>query len=136
MSTLRDTFPNISVRGYDPAVQEHSASIDDVKVDLLISTDALEHVEPNHIDHTLAWLRDRSRYIYHLISLAPAKRRLPDGRNAHLIQESPQWWRAKFQGLGYEILSEDYREFEKTPSGWDKPLPVRHYTIMGVLLNP
>jgi hypothetical protein len=29
------------------------------------------------------------------IACYPAKKHLPDGRNAHLIIESPDWWRTK-----------------------------------------
>jgi hypothetical protein len=29
------------------------------------------------------------------IATGPAMKTLPDGRNAHLIQEGPEWWTAK-----------------------------------------
>lgn len=127
---LSEDYPNISVSGYDPGNKDFNKSLDDVYVDLLVSTDVLEHVEPEHINKTLEYLSTRSKYIYHLIALSPAKLILPDGRNAHLIQESPEWWRNKFLNLNYKILKEDYMEFYKTPKGTKKPMLVKKYFIM------
>ncbi len=127
---LRENYPDIIITGYDPGNKEFSTSLNDISVDLLISTDVLEHVEPEHIDVTLQFLSTKSRYIYHLIALSPAKLILPDGRNAHLIQESPEWWRTKFLNFNYKILKEDYMEFYKTPKGTDKAILVKKYFIM------
>jgi 2-polyprenyl-3-methyl-5-hydroxy-6-metoxy-1,4-benzoquinol methylase len=127
---LREDYPDMSITGYDPGNREFDESLDGRLVDLLISTDVLEHVEPEHINQTLEYLSHRSRYIYHLIALSPAKLILPDGRNAHLIQESPEWWRNKFLNLNYKIIKEDYMEFYKTPKGTKKPMLVKKYFIM------
>ena len=127
---LREDYPDISVTGYDPGNREFSDPMEGRHADLIISTDVLEHVEPEHIDLTLKFLSSKSRYIYHLIALSPAKLILPDGRNAHLIQESPEWWRNKFLNLNYKILKEDYMEFYKTPKGTKKPMLVKKYFIM------
>jgi len=125
---LREDYPDKKIYGYDPANPEYDIHIP--KVDLLISTDVLEHVEPNLINQTLEELQSRSQYIYHLISCAPAKLVLPDGRNAHLIQESAKWWRDKFTNLSYNIIREDYREFTKFSKQLRKELPVKNYYIM------
>ena len=127
---LREDYPSIVVTGYDPGNREFSESMEGRSADLIISTDVLEHVEPEHIDLTLKFLSSKSRYIYHLIALSPAKLILPDGRNAHLIQESPEWWRNKFLNLNYKILKEDYMEFYKTPKGTNKAMLVKKYFIM------
>ena len=127
---LTEEYPNISVNGYDPGNKDFDMLLDDISVDLLISTDVLEHVEPEHINKTLEYLSTKSRYVYHLIALSPAKLILPDGRNAHLIQETPEWWKEKFLNLNYRILKEDYVEFYKTPKGTKKPLLIKKYFIM------
>jgi len=127
---LTEDYPDIAVSGYDPGNKEFDTSLDNTKVDLIISTDVLEHVEPEHIDQTLEYLSNKSRYIYHLIALSPAKLILPDGRNAHLIQESPEWWKKKFLNLNYRIIKEDYLEFYKTPKGTKKQMLVKNYFIM------
>jgi trans-aconitate methyltransferase len=127
---LSEEYPDIVVSGYDPGNKEFSDSMEERYADLIISTDVLEHVEPEHIDLTLKFLSSKSKYIYHLIALSPAKLILPDGRNAHLIQESPEWWRNKFLNLNYKILKEDYMEFYKTPKGKTNAMLVKKYFIM------
>lgn len=132
---FKESYPAIQITGYDPANEKFNDPIDGKFFDLLISTDVLEHVEPEYIDITLNYLADKSRYIYHKIALSPAKLILPDGRNAHLIQESPDWWRKKFLDLDYKILEEDYKEFEKFPKqrcwpdGSSRPMLVKNYII-------
>lgn len=130
INTIKEEFPHIDVKGYDPCNPEFDKPIDGVSVDLLISSDVLEHVEPEFIDDTLRYLANKSKRIYHLIALSPAKLILPDGRNAHLIQETPEWWRTKFINLGYTILKEDYQEALKTPKGTGIPMLTKKYFIM------
>lgn len=127
---LKEEYPNIEIIGYDPCNEKFDKSIDNLHVDLLISTDVLEHIEPVFLDETLQFLSSKSKYIYHLISCAPAKLVLPDGRNAHLIQESKEWWKTKFINLGYNILKEDYSEFYKTSKVVNKPILVKNYFLM------
>jgi hypothetical protein len=128
IETLSEKYPSIVVKGYDPANPDYDIPLS--KSDLIISTDVLEHIEYEHIDATLKEIQANSRYIYHLISCAPAKLILPDGRNAHLIQESPHWWRNKFESLGYKILKEDYKEFTKYSKQLKKELPVKNYYVL------
>lgn len=127
---LREEYPDITTTGYDPGNTEFDTTLEGRHADLIISTDVLEHVEPEHIDTTLKYLSTKSRYIYHLIALSPAKLILPDGRNAHLIQESPEWWKQKFLNLNYRIIKEDYLEFYKTPKGTKKQMLIKKYFIM------
>ena len=55
--------------------------------------DVLEHVEPEYLQDVLADIkRCMKRAGLLVISTIPAKKTLPDGRNAHLIVESPLWW--------------------------------------------
>ena len=124
VTLMQEKYPDKTILGYDPGNTIFDRSISNVNVDLLVSSDVLEHVEPHLINETLADLSTKSKYIYHLISLAPAKRKLPDGRNAHLIQESPEWWRKKFLDLGYKIIREDYTE------GYKRDILVKRYYIM------
>jgi hypothetical protein len=90
----------------------------------------LEHIEPEYLDETLKYLSTKSKYIYHLIALSPAKLILSDGRNAHLILESKEWWRQKFLDLNYNIIKEDYLEFYKIPKGTTKQLLIKKYFIL------
>lgn len=130
-AALKEDYPNIAVTSYDPGNPEFNISLDNVYVDLLASTDVLEHVEPEFIEETLGNIRTKSRYFYHLISCAPAKLILPDGRNAHLIQETPEWWKSLFEKAGYTVVTEDYREFWKESKELKKPMLVKNYIISG-----
>jgi hypothetical protein len=127
---LKEDYPEKLILGYDPGNPEFDKSLDDIQVDLLMSTDVLEHIEPAYIDQTLAYLSKKSRFIYHLIALSPAKLILPDGRNAHLILESKEWWRSKFVRLGYKIHDEKYMEHTKIPKGQTRPMLIKKYIIM------
>jgi hypothetical protein len=71
----------------------------------------------------------KGKFHYHLISCAPAKLILPDGRNAHLIQEGPEWWRPRFENAGFEIITEHYHEFKKYSKQLRKEIPVKQYTV-------
>ena len=128
VKVLQDAYKDIEIYGYDPANPEYAKDIP--CVDMVISTDVLEHVEPEHIEDTIEMLSLKGKFHYHLISCAPAKLILPDGRNAHLIQEGPDWWRQKFEKFGYHITKEDYREFEKYSKQLRKNIPVKNYYVM------
>lgn len=129
VNKLSEIYPKKNITGFDPANPEFDIPLS--KVDLIISTDVLEHIEPDLIDQTLKEISDNCNHTYHLISCAPAKLILPDGRNAHLIQESPDWWRKKFLDLGFTIYKEHYVEFEKFSKQLKRKLPVKNYFIMG-----
>jgi cyclopropane fatty-acyl-phospholipid synthase-like methyltransferase len=130
VETLKDRFPDKIITGYDPANPEFDHPIDNKVYDLIYSSDVLEHVEPVFIDQTLAYLSTKSKYIYHLIALSPAKLILADGRNAHLIQETTEWWKQKFINNGYTILKEDYSESIKYKTSMVAPMLVKKYFIM------
>lgn len=126
---LKQEYPEISIRGYDPGNKNFSDPIND-QVDLIMSTDVLEHIEPIYLEETLEFLSTKSRYVYHLIACCPAKLILPDGRNAHLIIEDRDWWRQKFVDLGYRIIEEDWLEFIKFSKELRKNLEIKKYIIM------
>lgn len=129
VTKLKEIYQDKSISGYDPANPEFDIALQNV--DMIVSTDVLEHIEPNLIDATLKEIADNCTHTYHLISCAPAKLILPDGRNAHLIQETPDWWRKRFLDLGFIIHKEHYVEFEKFSKQLNRKLPVKNYFIMG-----
>lgn len=89
---LREDFPKMQVDGYDPGVPEYSVIPLD-RYDCLISNDVIEHFEPEYLDRNLRTMDQLfSRTAWLIIACYPAKKLLPDGRNAHLVVESPQWW--------------------------------------------
>ena len=79
---------------YDPAVPEIAAP--PRPSDLVVALETLEHVEPELLSAVLAHLRELTRTVcYVTITTGPARKTLPDGRNAHLIIQPPQWWSAQ-----------------------------------------
>ena len=120
---LQALYPNIQVIGWDP----HMDSELPPAVDMITSTDVLEHVEPTHITDTLKDLGQRSNICqYHLVACFKAVAILPDGRNAHLTVRTPDWWQEQFDATGMEKYREDsYSYLKDVPNA--QPLAVTYY---------
>lgn len=104
--TLGRALQTRSVSGYDPGIPELAA--EPAMADLVVSTDVLEHVEPEKVDAVLGHIFALSRRATYLaIATGPARAILPDGRNAHLVVEPAAWWREKLLGLGWSIAREE-----------------------------
>jgi len=112
---LRQRFPELLVHSYEPSTP---GSVLPDNVDLTFSKDVLEHVEPGRLDATLYELHKRTNKAhYHLIACHRAHHYLPDGRNAHLIVETPDWWQRRLRSLGYRIVEERIWGEIKRPAG-------------------
>lgn len=100
--------------GYDPCVKTYEVLPQGV-FDMLISLDVLEHIEPDFIDDTLKLINNKFKKISFLnIHTSKAKLILPDGRNAHLIQEQPEWWKEKIsQFIEGNIIEERWLPFNE-----------------------
>ena len=106
--TIRKEYPDIKLYSYDPVT--NPILLPD-KVDMIISSDVLEHIEPELLQETLEDLFNRvTKYQYHLIACHPAKKILQDGRNAHLIVEQPKWWKKKLGQFRWKISHENIKE--------------------------
>ena len=97
-----------NVCGYDPGVEGREI-IDREAYDLLVSTDVLEHIEPECLSSVLEHMRSLAPMAYLNIHTGPAKAILPDGRNAHLIQKPWDWWKS--------VLEDHYSSVERYASG-------------------
>lgn len=83
-----------AIAEYDPAIPGKDATPE--PAELVCCTDVLEHIEPVHINAVMRDLkRVTKRKLFFNISTRPATKNLPDGRNAHLIVQGPDWWRAR-----------------------------------------
>jgi trans-aconitate methyltransferase len=92
LQALKEKYPDIEMFGFDPA-NDNFQTLPDT-VDMIYSSDVLEHIEPEKLEETILDLKLRcSKVMYHLIACHPAKRIMNDGRNAHLIVHLPDWWR-------------------------------------------
>lgn len=79
---------------YDPAIEGKQEL--PRPADLVVCTDVLEHIEPDRLRAVLQDLARCTRKVgYFTINTGPAKKFLPDGRNAHLIQKDKEWWAQK-----------------------------------------
>jgi len=91
---LKQGLTGLGVKEYDPGIPGK----DEVPAprELVACIDVLEHIEPEYID---AVLQDLARVTlkkgFFLISLIPAQAILPDGRNAHILLKSPEWWHSE-----------------------------------------
>lgn len=80
------------VRKYDPVTQPAMP----VPADFVSCCDVLEHVEPENLDNVLEHIASLTmKRGLLVISMRPSNKRLPDGRNAHLIVEGEKWWLAR-----------------------------------------
>lgn len=85
----------LNIAHYDPAIPEWSAS--PAPCGLVACIDVLEHIEPDLIDNVLDDLQRVTRGVgIFTVDTGAAIKVLPDGRNAHLIQQPVAWWLAKF----------------------------------------
>jgi trans-aconitate methyltransferase len=97
VTRIQQDFPTITVDGYDPGVAEFDR-IPDRTYDCLISNDVIEHFEPDQLEQSLEYMNTLfTKCAWLIIACYPAKKSLPDGRNAHLIIESPDWWMEKIK---------------------------------------
>ena len=84
---------------------------------MLISTDVLEHIEPVFLDSVLKDIHETfQKNAFLIIATSPAKKFLPDGRNAHLIVETPGWWKDKIEKNmpGVKIVHHEFVEKTRT----------------------
>jgi hypothetical protein len=99
----------VSVIPYDPAIEAWSATPQ--PAEMVACIDVLEHIEPDYLDAVLDDLkRVTQRIAVFTISTGPAKRILPDGRNAHLIQEPAAWWLPRLMAR-FELIAFNRMEY-------------------------
>ena len=99
----------LRLQAYDPATYPDPP----VPMQLVTCIDVLEHIEPELLDNVLDHLKELTLEIgFFTIHTGAALKVLPDGRNAHLIQEPPSWWLPKILDR-WELHS-----FQKTENGF------------------
>ena len=82
----------ILVHNYDPCIDMWATRPANT-FDIVACTDVLEHVEIDYLESIIRDIMDYAeKAVFLAIHTGPAKKTLPDGRNAHLIQHDPRWW--------------------------------------------
>ena len=115
MASIQQNYPDMRVEGYDPGNPAHNR-VPKRSFDAVVSADVFEHIEPGHLAETLHMISDKMIIAgWFRIACYPAKKHLPDGRNAHLIVESPVWWREQLlANMDITIVSEEISVFDKS----------------------
>lgn len=105
LSQIQQQYRQTVCEGYDPAVEMFN-NLPNKVYDCVFSNDVLEHIEPNYIENVLSHIsRLSNKFVWLRIDTKPARKKLSDGRNAHLILETPQWWQEKISNnIGGKII--------------------------------
>ena len=91
LAHLASKYPDTTVIGYDPAIPKYASNAS--PVECVFSNDVLEHIEPEYINEVLFHINSLAgKYIWLRIDTLPARKFLPDGRNAHILLQSTEWW--------------------------------------------
>jgi hypothetical protein len=114
IATIKEHYSNVDVFGYDPGNPDF-AQMPSRTFDTIISTDAIEHIEPEHLADSLRVMSDKmERCGFFRIACHPAKKLLPDGRNCHLIVEEPTWWREQIlKHMSVDIVWDQIVPFDR-----------------------
>ncbi len=96
----RKTMPawgGVKITCFDPGYEPCSGPIEDA-YDGVICADVLEHVA----DDDVPWMLDElfghaRRFVYAVVACFPARKTLPNGANAHVTLQPPEWWCEQFE---------------------------------------
>lgn len=92
-NTLANVLPFI-IKKYDPAIRAFHEEPE--SADIVICTDVMEHIEPELLDNVLKHIKSKcKKAVYFAIETTEAKKKLNDGRNAHINILKPIEWFTK-----------------------------------------
>lgn len=95
---VHKVFKMVEVTSYDPFHPRFKDDPEPGVHDAVSCNDVLEHVEIECVDNTLKYIADRAKFMACFsIGIEDAIKTLPDGRNAHITQKSPEWWAGKLR---------------------------------------
>jgi hypothetical protein len=120
--SLREYWGLESIRCYDPGYEPFS-ELPQEKFDGVISTDVLEHItEPD-----LPWILDEMfgfarSFVFANVACYPAKKILPNGKNAHCTVRSPDWWAGMIHAVAMRHTEVSYQFSLATRTGAKKYL--------------
>lgn len=84
----------LQYQAYDAGVPDLAGM--PVPAQMVACIDVLEHIEPEYLENVLDHLASLTEAVVFLtVHTSAAIKTLPDGRNAHLIQEPMDWWLPK-----------------------------------------
>ena len=108
---VNSIFKIADITNYDPFIEKYLKEPEG-KFDIVTCFDVMEHVEIQYVPNTIKYIADKAKYvIVFCICCVDAKKTLPDGRNAHITQKSPQWWITQISKKLHVIEAVNVRDF-------------------------
>ena len=105
MDWIRSLYSDVTVTGWDPGTDQYHTPPRQ-QFDGIYSIDVWEHIElqaiPDAVENLRTMSHDRTTWC-HIIDLTPAKKLLPDGRNAHVTLLNTTQWQDQFEQQGCVI---------------------------------
>ena len=99
ISSLSD-FWGIKIDLFDPCYDQYSNLREDINYDLTICIDVLEHIPSQDIDWVLYKIfKKTNKYVFFNVACYEAVALLPNGLNAHININTPEWWHEKLVKL-------------------------------------
>lgn len=113
---LKEEFPELKLSEYDPGIPGKD-TMPSGQFDMVLTSDVLEHVEPELLDNTLIKLQALTKYVlFNDIACSPTYKLMGEGphvgEDLHLIIEEPEWWRARFKKV-LKLHEAEYQHREK-----------------------
>lgn len=101
---LRDGGFAGDIGEYDPGITGKEGL--PAPADLVVCTDVMEHVEPEHVDEVLEFIYKLSlKGTFFLISTTPGSKVLPNGKDVHLSVHPPEWWLSLLRWKDFHIVT-------------------------------
>ncbi len=105
INSLKDLW-SIDIDLFDPCYEEHSSINEDKYYDMTICIDVLEHIPSQDIDWVLYKIFNKTKkYVFMNVACYPAIALLPNGKNAHININNPQWWHKKILQIKKKFLN-------------------------------
>ncbi len=112
-----EQLSGVRISEYDPAIKGKDGP--PLFADLVNCTDVLEHVEPDCLDKVLDHVRLLARKaVFVVVSTCETAKTLSDGRNAHLIIQPGEWWKAKLEAAGFTVLAPPSIARDRSDKEW------------------
>lgn len=117
------------VREYDPGIPGKDGAPG--PADIVACLDVMEHLEYECLNDVMAHIESLAGTgVLMAIALYPSGTRLPDGRDSHLIIESPEWWAERLAGVFNDLKWE--MKFQNKPRPCRNPNRVRDVLLVEI----
>ena len=100
---LHTLVKDVEIDLYDPGNPQYANTKLQEQYDLVYSCDVFEHIELEDIHTVIQQCQSLASANIHIIDMTPAKKRLPDGRNAHVTLLNTHQWIETFERHSHTI---------------------------------